>query len=88
MSESDDRLVPIIKVIAEYLVKTYHLEPRKARQWARYLRGLEWRWIRPVAQMAVAAHHKHPAAALAFAAATSEDVGFKAAAKRHIERSK
>lgn len=87
MTAGDDDLVPIIKVITEYLVKTYQLEPRKARQWARYLRGLEWRWIRPVAQMAVAAHHKHPAAVLGLAAAASDSREFKAAAKKVIERS-
>lgn len=76
-----------MKAIVEHLTKRYGFDPAKARKWARYLRGMEWRWVRPVVQMAAAAHHDHPAAVLGLAAAASEDAEFKAAVKKVIERS-
>lgn len=57
----------------------------KARAWASYLEGLQWGYIKPVVQIAVNAHHKHPAIVLSAAAGRSDDILFKLTARNHID---
>lgn len=75
---------PTTAEICEWLTSQYRLEREKADSWAGYLEGLKWGHIRPVVQIAVNAHHEHPAIVLASAAAHSEDVVFKLVARNHI----
>jgi outer membrane protein assembly factor BamD (BamD/ComL family) len=74
---------PTAQEIHEWLIRTYPVE--NAMAWATYLEGLSWGYLKPVVQIAVNAHHKHPALVLASAAAHSEDILFKLTARNHID---
>jgi hypothetical protein len=74
---------PTVDEIRDWLATTYPAVKDPAG-WARFLDGLPWGYIKPVCQIAVNAHHDHPAVVLSTAAAASQDLVFKLAARNHL----
>lgn len=70
--------------IATWLAAEHGMAQAKAHEWATFLAGLPWTYVKPVVQIAVNSHN-HPATALATAATFSSDVEFVATAQRHLE---
>lgn len=77
--------IPAQDDIAAHLITVHKLTAVRAHVWSTWLQGLPWRYLRPLAQLAVNAGHEHPALAVASAAMWSEDEAFKAAVKTHLE---
>jgi hypothetical protein len=74
---------PTADEIRSWLAATYPLV-ENTTSWATYLEGLPWGYIKPVCQIAVNAHHDHPAVVLSTAASASQDLVFKLTARNHI----
>lgn len=74
---------PTADEISSWLTETYPLV-ENAASWADYLEGLSWGYIKPVCQIAVNAHHDHPAIALSTAASLSTEAVFKLTVRNHI----
>lgn len=76
---------PSKEEIYDWLMDAYGLLQQKASAWGYYLEGLSWGYIKPVVQIAVSAHHDHPAVVLVAAAGKSDDILFKLTARNHID---
>lgn len=71
--------------LTAFLAAEFELPEDTVKSWARFLAGLPWRYVPPLVRIAVNTNNA-AASALRIAAAYSEDVEFKAAAKVHLDR--
>lgn len=57
----------------------------KAHAWSLFFHGLPWKFIRPLTQITVNAHHPHPKPVMEEAAKKSSDRSFIATSRRHLK---
>ncbi|MFL6141591.1 MAG: hypothetical protein ACJ72N_06950 [Labedaea sp.] len=79
------KAIPDRDEIAARLIAVDALPVAQANTWADYLAGLPRCYIDPLIRIAVAAHHQHPAAALAYALRDSDDPTFVEVATAHVK---
>lgn len=53
--------------------------------WSLFFEGLPWKFIKPLTQITVAAHHPHPKPVMETAAKRSTDRSFVATSRRHLK---
>lgn len=77
--------VPPRDDIAAHLIAVHRMPALKAHIWSATLVGLPWRYIRPVAVIAVNTRQPRPNDALIIAADRSDDQAFKEAVREHTK---
>ena len=70
--------------IKAWLLEQQVSEP-KAYAWSLFFHGLPWKFIKPLTQITVNAHHPHPKQVMVEAAKASTDRSFVATSRRHLK---
>lgn len=71
--------------IAAWLSETHPVTDMQAHAWSLFFHGLPWKFIKPLTQITVNAHHPHPKQVMVEAAKRSTDRSFVATSCRHLK---